>query len=221
MSLTLKEKVKTVFYFLTHPQSLKMVISLEESGYLHDEGWFKAFNMKQAIDKNGNPIPWFTYPSIDFIKERLNKEMTVFEYGCGNSTLFFAMRVKEITSVEKDRTWYGKIKQKLPSNASIILFKEAITEVSYTQIIERSNKKFDLIIVDAIKRNEVIYKAVDYIKPDGVIILDNSDVSDYKAGIEFLIKKGFKRLDFWGIQAGYFNKTCTTIFYKSNNCLGI
>jgi hypothetical protein len=221
MSLSLKEKVSTIFYFVTHPSSLKMMLSLEESGYLKDEGWFRSFDMKQPLDKNGDPIPWFTYPAVEFLKERLNKELNIFEYGCGNSTLFFSERIKEIISVETDFEWYNKIKPKLKSNCSLIFYDEKSADYDYEETIKQFNKKFDIIVVDAIKRNEVIKVSVDYLNTGGVIILDNSDVKDYKTGIEFLISKGFNKLDFWGIQAGYFNKTCTSFFYKSDNCLGI
>lgn len=221
MSLSLKEKINTIFYFISHPSSLKMMLSLEESGYFKDEGWFKSLDMKQPLDKNGRPIPWFTYPAIDFLKERLNKELSVFEYGCGNSTLFFSERIKEIISVETDFEWYNKIKPKLKSNSNLILYDNKLVDYAYEETIKQFDKKFDIIVVDAIKRNEVMIVAVDYLNPSGVIILDNSNIEDYKSGIEYLLSKGFNKLDFWGIQAGYLNKTCTTIFYKSNNCLRI
>ena len=220
MSLSLKEKVNTIFYFITHPSALKMVLSLSESGYLRDEGWFKSFDLKQPLDKHGNSIPWFTYPAIDFLRERLKKDMCVFEYGCGNSTLFFSERVNEIISVETSFDWHNKIKQKLNSNCNLIIYNEK-SAFEYAETIKQFNKNFDIIIVDAIKRNEVIKVAVDYLNPTGVLILDNSNVDEYKEGIDFMLNKDFKKLDFWGIQAGYFNKTCTTIFYKSDNCLGI
>lgn len=221
MALTLKQKINSVGYFLTHPKALQMILSMKEFGYLSDEGWFRSFDSGESVNKLGKPIPWFTYPAIDFLKERLNKNMAVFEYGSGSSTLFFADRVKEIISLETDKSWFEKVKSKLPPNASIILFDENNPGISYSNIIDSLNKKFDIIIVDAIKRNDALIKAAEFLSPAGIIILDNSDVIDYKPGIEFLLKKSFKKLDFWGIQAGYFNKTCTTIFYKSQNCLGI
>jgi len=221
MSLSLKEKVSSIFYFLSHPSSLKMILSFRESGYLNDEGWFKSFQLKKPVDKIGNPIPWFTYPAIDFLKERLNRNMSAFEFGCGNSTLFFADRIKEIISVETDFHWFNKIKAKLKSNSNLIFYDNNSAKFQYHEIIKQLDKKFDLIIIDAINRNEAMKISPDYLNPAGVIILDNSDVEDYSNGINYLISKGFNRLDFWGIQAGYFNKTCTTIFYKSDNCLGI
>lgn len=221
MALTLKQKISSVGYFLTHPKALQMILSMKESGYLSDEGWFRSLDSGESVNKFGEPIPWFTYPAIDFLKERLNKNMTVFEYGSGSSTLFFADRVKEIISLETDKSWFEKIKSKLPSNASIILFDENNSAISYSNVIDSLNKKFDIIIVDAIERNEVLLSSINYLKEDGVIILDNSDRDEYRSTSDELKKFHFKRIDFWGIQAAYLNKTCTTIFYRTLNNLGI
>lgn len=221
MALTLKQKINSISYFLTHPQALKMILSFRESGYLYEEGWFRSLEEKKPVDKDGNPIPWFTYPAIEFLKERLNKDMIAFEYGCGNSTLFFSERIKEIVSIETDRDWYNKIKFKLKSNCNLIFYDNNSADYNYPEAIKQFNKIFDVIIVDAIERNEVIKIAADYLSNSGVLILDNSDVEDYKIGIEYLMAKGFKKLDFWGIQAAYINRTCTTIFYRPDNCLGI
>uniref|UniRef100_A0A7V2ZLT9 FkbM family methyltransferase n=1 Tax=Ignavibacterium album TaxID=591197 RepID=A0A7V2ZLT9_9BACT len=221
MSLTIKQKINSVKYFLTHPEALKMILSFKESGYLYEVGWFRSLEEKKPVDKDGNPIPWFTYPAIDFLKDRLNKDMVVFEYGSGNSTLFFAERVKEIISVETNREWYNKIKSNLKSNCKLIFYDNKSADYKYSETIKQFSRKFDLIIVDALDRNEVIKMALENINQSGVLILDNSNVEDYKIGIEYLMAKGFKKLDFWGIQAAYINRTCTTIFYKPDNCLGI
>ncbi len=221
MALTLRQKIKSITYFLTHPEALKMILSFSESGYLCEEGWFRSLEEKKPVDKNGNPIPWFTYPAIDFLEKRLNRNLTAFEYGCGSSTLFFSERIKEIISVETNIDWYNKIKPNLNSNCNLIYYDGKSANYKYSESIKQFFKKFDLIIIDAFDRNEVIKVSTEYLNNDGVIILDNSDVEEYKDGIEFLISRGFKKIDFWGIQAAYINKTCTTIFYKTENCLGI
>src|SRR4051812_14883663 len=45
-------------------------------------------------------IPWFSYAAIDFLDAALRTNMTVFEYGSGGSTLFFAKRAKSVFTVE-------------------------------------------------------------------------------------------------------------------------
>lgn len=81
---------------------------------LIDDGWFKSYYKKESIDKEYNPIPWNTYPFIKFIGPRLKKNLNVFEYGCGNSTLWYSKRVKSIIAVENDKDWFEKIKSQLP-----------------------------------------------------------------------------------------------------------
>jgi hypothetical protein len=198
-----------------------MVLSLKETGYLNEEGWFRAFDEGKPMDKEGNPIPWFSYPAIDFLKDRLNSELLVFEYGSGNSTLFFSARVKKIISIETNKLWFDSISKKLPHNASIYFCDLSKDNNKYNRFIKEANAKYDIIIVDAENRNEVILNLHENLKDDGIIILDNSDRKEYSESISYLRDKGFSKLDFWGITAGYFNKTCTTFFYKQNNCLGI
>ena len=47
-------------------------------------------------------LPWFLYGAIDFLQEFLQREMEVFEFGSGGSTLFFARRCARVESVEED-----------------------------------------------------------------------------------------------------------------------
>lgn len=198
-----------------------MIFSLREFGYLVEMGWFKSLDNEKPVDKNGNPIPWFSYPATAFLSDRLNKEMTVFEYGSGNSTLFFSNLVKRIISVETNKEWFQQIKNKLPKNATMYFCDISQDKTKYQTFIQSTKEKFDLIIVDAFERNEIIKNLSTNLKDEGIIILDNSDREEYSIGIFYLLKLGFSKIDFWGMTAGYLNNTCTTIFYRRNNCLGI
>uniref|UniRef100_A0A832LJD7 FkbM family methyltransferase n=1 Tax=Ignavibacterium album TaxID=591197 RepID=A0A832LJD7_9BACT len=221
MALTLRQKISSIGYYLTHPKALRMIFSMKEFGYLCDEGWFKSLDCGEPVDKNGEPIPWFTYPAIDFLKERLNKNMTVFEYGSGSSTLFFAKRVKEIISVETDKQWYEKIKLKMPANVKIILYEKDKSDINYAKVIDSFNKKYDIIIIDAIERNEVLMNAANYLNEGGVIILDDSEREEYKNSILQILKYHYKTINFWGFSPGYFYKKCTTIIYNNKNVFGL
>lgn len=221
MALTFKQRINSIKYFLTHPKAFKMILSFNETGYLKDEGWFKTFYQNSPIDKNKNPIPWFTYSSIDFLKERIKPDMTAFEYGSGNSTLFFAQQIKKIYSVETNKNWYEKVKKDLPQNAEIFYLDSHIDANGYTQVINLTNQKYDIIIIDALYRNDCMINSFKYLNENGVIILDDSEREEYGEGINFLLKEEFKKLDFWGISPGLFYKKCTSIFYRNNNCFNI
>jgi hypothetical protein len=50
---------------------------------MKDYGWSKAMKLGKCIDKDNNPIPWFSYPAIDFLSQLNFSEKEVFEFGCG------------------------------------------------------------------------------------------------------------------------------------------
>ena len=90
-------------------------------------GWFESFKSLKSIDKNGYPIPWFSYPFIDFMTPRLEKELVIFEFGSGNSTLFFAKRIKKIISIEHNIDWFNIVNKVKPENVELILtFSDAL-----------------------------------------------------------------------------------------------
>ena len=215
MAIPLKTKLSTILNLIREPQIFRFLLSQRHTGFLFEQGWFKSFKLKSPLDKNNNPIPWMTYSFIDFIKERLNKELTVFEFGSGNSTLFFSERVKHVTAVEHNKEWYENIKSRMPKNVSLFL-KDPSEE--YNKSVVGS---FDIVIVDGINRNECIENSIKSLTSSGIIILDDSERPDYLDGANLLKKLGFKRIDFWGISPGLFYKKSTTIFYNNKNCLEI
>jgi hypothetical protein len=220
MAVPFKEKIKTLTKLFANYSELKVLLSLRHSGYFKDIGWFNAFNSKSSIDRNNNPIPWTTYPFIEFIAPRLNKKLTVFEYGSGNSTLFYAARVKNITTVEHDKSWYEKMIKQIPKNVNLI-FEEEDTDGKYCRAITREKTRYDIIIIDAVDRVNCAKISYNFASEQGIIILDDSEREEYAKCKSFLKDKGFKSLEFWGISPGYFNNKCTTIFYKSDNCISV
>ena len=186
-------------------------------GYLYDQGWFNAFKAGASVGKNNKPIPWMTYPFIDFIKGRLNKKLKVFEFGSGNSTLFWADKVASVVAIEHDKEWFNLIRNKMPNNVSIFL--RTLT-VEYEKSFNDKDR-FDIIIVDGERRIECLHNSVEYLSEPGVIILDDSERDEYKEGINFVLNSDFRKIDFWGFSPGLFYKKATTIFYRNNNCLGV
>lgn len=197
-----------------------MLLSFNHKGYLHDIGWFKAFNSKSPVDSEGNPIPWVTYSFIDFIKERIKKQHTVFEFGSGNSTFFYAKYAGIVVSVEHDKEWYDKIVKEKPQNSEMI-FCELVRGGDYCHMPAKLEEKFDVIIVDGRDRVNCCKQALDALTPGGVVVLDDSEREFYREGVDFLLKRGFKQLAFSGISPGLFYRKATSVFYKDGNCLEI
>jgi hypothetical protein len=195
-------------------------IQLMLTGGLLDDGWFDSFKTKQAIDKNSNPIPWCTYSFIKFIEPRLKKYFNVFEYGCGNSTIWFATRVGQIISVEDNSEWYELVSKKIPENVKLI-YQPLKYDGEYSRQALKSGNKFNIIIIDGRDRINCVKYSLPSLDEDGVVIFDNSDLPQYSEGINFLLSKGFKKIDFIGLSPVTPHNNYTSIFYRINNCLGI
>ena len=213
-------KYTSLLKVLTQPSRLKSLLSFNQKGYLCDIGWFKAFDTKSPVDGEGNPIPWVTYSFIDFIKNRIKKQHTVFEFGSGNSTFFYAKSAGIVVSVEHDKEWFDKIVKDKPENSEMI-YCELVRGGDYCHMPVKLEEKFDVIIVDGRDRVNCCKQAVEALTDAGVVVLDDSEREYYREGIDFLLKKGFKQLSFSGISPGLFYNKATSVFYRADNCLGI
>ena len=220
MAFTFSQKIKTVIKLFKEPKILSALLSQRDFGYLNEIGWFESFKALKSIDRKGSPIPWFSYPFIDFLTPRLTKNLVLFEFGSGNSTLFFAERVKNVISVEHNKEWYQIVNSTKPSNVKLVQT-ESDSVNDYLEYFNNLKEKVDIIIVDGLHRNECLINSINKLSENGVIILDDSERSEYQNGIDFILGNGFKRLEFWGIAPTVLFKKCTTVFYKSNNCLKV
>jgi hypothetical protein len=72
--------------------------------YLQDLGYFNEV----PCDIEGY-TPWYTFPAIHFLKDMLTRDMKVFEYGSGFSTIFYKNHVDEYYTVEHDLEWATRI----------------------------------------------------------------------------------------------------------------
>lgn len=191
-----------------------------KNGFLNENGWWNSWKNKEPLDENGKPLPWVTYSFINFISDRLNNKMTVFEFGSGNSTQFYSQKVKWIDTVEHDPDWFNKVKENLPENVSISNKTLEYGGV-YSKAALDSKKKYDLIIIDGRDRVNSLINSIDALSLNGVLVLDDSERKTYQKGVDYLLNSGFKKIDFWGVSPGLFYNKCTSIYYKNNNVLNI
>ncbi|WP_228850335.1 class I SAM-dependent methyltransferase [Aegicerativicinus sediminis] len=189
-------------------------------GYLNEIGWWNAWRSKSPLGPEDNPIPWVTYSFIDFVEERLTDDLGMFEFGSGNSTLYYSRYIKEIHTVEHDKEWFEKIRKGMPSNVFPI-FRELEYGGKYSKTAVDTGRKFDMIIVDGRDRVNCMINSFPALTEKGVMVLDDSEREQYAKGVNHAMDNGFRRIDFWGISPGLFYKKCTSIFYRDKNILGI
>ncbi|WP_420576206.1 FkbM family methyltransferase [Ekhidna sp.] len=196
-------------------------LTFDPDSYFLHYGFLKSIKTDRPFDKKGNPLPWMNYAILDFFEEKLNKNLSLFEYGLGFSTLYFSERLKSVKSVEHDKTWFSDIQNSLAGkdNVSIQLVE---LDNGYEKAINTMKDKYDIILIDGRKRVECAKNAFNQLSTNGVLILDDSQRDRYREVFSFYEEKGFRKLTFTGLKPSGFRRYASTIFYRAgNNCLDI
>ena len=192
---------------------------LRSDSFLVRKGWFRSYRNNAPMDRDGKPLPWISYSMINFLEGRLTKNMKVFEYGAGQSTLWFSSKVGSVVSLEHSEDWYELINNKLPSNCE--LHCHSLEDGSYQNKILEYEKVFDVVLIDGRERVKTLKNCISALKDDGVIVFDNSDRLRYKEGIQKIKEQGFRRIDFYGMGPTDAVSFATSILYRDKNCFDI
>ena len=133
--------------------------------------------------------PWWIEDSVPYVEKLLNKDMVVFEYGSGRSTIWFAERVKKIYSVEYQEKWMKQVQQWADDrklNNIELMFCPKEPEGPYCRTIEQVKEPIDFLIVDGRNRVESFITALPYLKSNAIVVLDDSQRSRYTVAKELL-----------------------------------
>jgi len=125
------------------------------TNFFHTSGWLNSLGCNRPINEENKPIPWFTYPAIEFLDDIVDKNWKVFEWGSGNSTLWWASKVKKIIAIEDNQEWFMEVKNQLPQNSEI--FYRTHNEY-FDSILMYPDCSFDAIVIDGSYRNEASKK---------------------------------------------------------------
>lgn len=176
---------------------------------VHQRGQTRRDADGNCIDAEGNPIPWMTYPSIDFLDSFDLSACRVFEFGSGSSTLFWAARCRSVCSVEHFEPWFEKMRKRLPENVTLTKQPELST---YADEIHKYDE-FDIVVIDGAERMRCARAALRHLSQGGIILLDNSEW--YRNCGTFLRGEGFSQLDFCGFTPLNSFTSVTSIFTKT------
>lgn len=137
---------------------------------LENYGQRASFVQGRCVDGAGEPIPWYTYPALEYLASLDFGEQAVLEYGSGNSSLWWARRAQRVLSIEHDAQWLETTRQQAPANLELKL---ATDEGSY--VAAGTGHRFDIIVIDGIHRARCA-QAIGPLMSDGaLVVLDNSD----------------------------------------------
>ena len=188
--------------------------------YLATTGWLNSRRLKMPVDAEQRPIPWYTYSAIEFLSRRVRPEMQVFEFGSGNSTLWWADHVAAVTSVEHHPQWAVRMASEVPENVSL-LHVPLEPDGDYCRTALRTDEKFDVIVIDGRDRVNCARNCVKALSDDGVIVWDDSHRRRYRPGVRFLARRDFRQIEFSGLGPMDATRSETSVFYIDGNCFGL
>lgn len=160
----------------------------------------RSIDEKVCVDRDGNPIPWYTFPAIEYLSQFDYSDKKIFEFGCGNSSLFWASQAKQVISIEDNPKWFEKWQAEFKADNLDIRWRDE--GEGYENAIFEQEDKFDVIVVDGKRRADCCKTAVQKVADGGMIILDDSDrintSLEYVKSVEVLRAADLIQVDFYG-----------------------
>lgn len=186
-----------------------------QRGLLFRYGWLRSWWVGRSVDASGAPLPWITYPAIDFISQFDFSDASVFEWGSGFSTLWWSKRCRQIASVESNPPWVPYIKGLLPESVELIVTPLDV-EAEIGALLKHHTVQHDVFVIDnnGPFRWRCAEVAAANLTVGGIVILDNSDQCQKACGI--LRDAGLIQIDFTGFAPGAGYAQTTSIFFRES-----
>jgi len=131
--------------------------------------------------------PWIAPGAVGWCDRHLDRGMRAWEFGSGRSTVWFAERVKSLTSIEHDADWYHRVKPRLRDNVDYRLIplehppdeptrpRYAPLPAYVAAISDEPDGSLHFVVVDGHYRQACILATLRKIGCGGLLLLDNSD----------------------------------------------
>jgi hypothetical protein len=182
-----------------------------------DSGHARSALRGRAVDREGAPLPWYTYPAVDLLRAKDLSDYRVLEFGAGQSTLWWAARAREVLAFEDDPTCCAELVPRLPANVRLRQVERDQTAMSDAL---RNEAGFDIVVVDGLDRLQAARLAVELVAEDGAILFDNSEgywgpPPSYPI-MDLFREAGFLRIDFYGYAPGVVLPHCTSLFFRGS-----
>jgi hypothetical protein len=179
----------------------------------------------KVVDRHGEPLPWLTYPAIDFLGSLSLEGKRVLEFGSGYSTLWWAKHADSVLSFEADRRWMDSMAHRMPANATVLPLPTDPNDkfhrtVGLDTLLKETlgDQRFDVIVIDGVDRVGTARASLPYLAERGIVVVDNSDSHMLGDGtmpiLEVYREAGMKRVDFYGLGPSILFPQCTSIAYR-------
>lgn len=132
--------------------------------------------------------PWVTQDSLDLLDQLLTSTSRGLEYGSGGTTTWFAERIEFLYSVEGGDTWHAALQQELTRRgvANVDHHLASSNDLGYNTpehldayvnaFAELPPASLDFVFIDGEYRDECAMRALELLKPGGLLVLDNAEL---------------------------------------------
>lgn len=115
--------------------------------------------------KTGLIFPWYTWPCLEWLDSLDLSGKRVFEYGIGDSTLWYRAKGAISDGVDSDFSWASKFGVSYAVNSDYIQ-SAAIPKPGNFNL-------FDIVVIDGMYRDQCTKYALRALKSGGYLIIDN------------------------------------------------
>lgn len=132
-------------------------------------------------------MPWWSFGAVREVEKIIRKDMKIFEFGSGGSSIFLAERAGSVISVEDEEMWARSVMQGAEKRGIQNLeirhlpfdFFACRDFESSSYLNSLKNGPYDLIVVDGKEegvqvRDQCFWRAEKFIRKGGVIVVDDS-----------------------------------------------
>jgi len=128
--------------------------------------------------------PWLTPAANAYLDALIRPSDRGLEWGSGRSTLWFARRLDQLTSVESDSSWYERVRRGLDRHdLGNVDYRFARLEPRdeperspYVNVAQEfEDRSLDFVLVDGDYREHCALGILPKISPGGILVLDNSN----------------------------------------------
>ena len=155
-------------------------------------GHYASARTMESVGRDGEPLPWYTYPAIQWLSQLRFDGINVLEFGSGNSTRWWASKAASVLAIEDDPVWHAKIAPALPANVEYRLVRGGPAEYSAVA----TGRTYGVVVIDGSHRYDCARAAIGAVEEGGMVLLDNSDWHPDTAGL--LRGAGLTQVDFIG-----------------------
>lgn len=185
-------------------------------------GYSRSALIRKAVDKRGEPRPWYCIGAIEFLELMDFSSDCILEFGSGQSTLWWGRRARRVVSYESDSSWYHDIAKATSKLLNTEVYYQSDLSAFATEPL-KYGRMFDVVIIDGGDRAMCATTAIEVLKQDGIIILDNSEGNWGAPGsypiLDLLDQNDYFRIDFIGYAPGVLSSSVTSLFLRDTQRL--